>query len=505
MATLQDYRNERLRKLEELQKLGIDPYPARSERTHTCNQIVNDFENLEGKEVSVVGRVMNLRKFGKLAFIVLRDSSGQVQLFLHGPDVTELDAKRGTLGMKQLSLLDSGDYLQATGIVIKTKTGEISVGVRELRLLTKSLRPIPEKLENKEERFRRRYLDMNVNQEVRQRFIRRSKFWQATRDFLNNNGFIEINTPVLEYTTGGADANPFVTYMDALDKQQFYLRISQELPLKRLIGAGFEKVYDLGPRFRNESYSDEHLPEHIAMEWYAAYWDWQKGRSFMEDMYKYVLKETFGTLKFNIKGFDIDMGREWEVWDYAEVIAKHYDIDVYNTTIEEVTKKLKENNLEVKKTDSIPRGIDKLWKNIRKDVAGPVWLVNTPKFISPLAKSNVDNPLAVERFQPVIAGTELGNGYSELNDPIDQLNRFTEQQAMRDAGDDEAMMLDIDFVEMLEYGMPPTCGWGYSERVFWTFEGVTAREGVPFPHLKHEIDESTKAIYSNLNLNYMLK
>ena len=501
MATLQDYRNERLRKLEELQKLGIDPYPARSERTHTCNQIVNDFEDLEGKEVSVVGRVMNLRKFGKLAFIVLRDSSGQVQLFLHGPDVTELDAKRGTLGMKQLSLLDSGDYLQATGIVIKTKTGEISVGVRELRLLTKSLRPIPEKLENKEERFRRRYLDMNVNQEVRQRFIRRSKFWQATRNFLNNNGFIEINTPVLEYTTGGADANPFVTYMDALDKQQFYLRISQELPLKRLIGAGFEKVYDLGPRFRNESYSDEHLPEHIAMEWYAAYWDWQKGRSFMEDMYKYVLKETFGTLKFNIKGFDIDMGREWEVWDYAEVIAKHYDIDVYNTTIEEVAKKLKENNLEVKKTDSIPRGIDKLWKNIRKDVAGPVWLVNTPKFISPLAKSNVDNPLAVERFQPVIAGTELGNGYSELNDPIDQLNRFTEQQAMRDAGDDEAMMLDIDFVEMLEYGMPPTCGWGYSERVFWTFEGVTAREGVPFPHLKHEIDESTKAIYSNLNLN----
>lgn len=501
MATLQDYRNERLRKLEELQKLGIDPYPARSERTHTCNQIVNDFENLEGKEVSVVGRVMNLRKFGKLAFIVLRDSSGQVQLFLHGPDVTELDAKRGILGMKQLSLLDSGDYLQATGIVIKTKTGEISVGVRELRLLTKSLRPIPEKLENKEERFRRRYLDMNVNQEVSQRFIRRSKFWQATRDFLNNNGFIEINTPVLEYTTGGADANPFVTYMDALDKQQFYLRISQELPLKRLIGAGFEKVYDLGPRFRNESYSDEHLPEHIAMEWYAAYWDWQKGRSFMEDMYKYVLKETFGTLKFNIKGFDIDMGRAWEVWDYAEVIAKYYDIDVYNTTIEEVTKKLKENNLEVKKTDSIPRGIDKLWKNIRKDVAGPVWLVNTPKFISPLAKSNVDNPLAVERFQPVIAGTELGNGYSELNDPIDQLNRFTEQQAMRDAGDDEAMMLDIDFVEMLEYGMPPTCGWGYSERVFWTFEGVTAREGVPFPHLKHEIDESTKAIYSNLNLN----
>ena len=501
MATLQDYRNERLRKLETLRELGVDPYPARSERTHGCGEVLAHYDELAGQEVVVVGRITSIRSFGKLAFIKLRDQSGEVQLYLQRDDVAELDVGRGVLGMKQLKLLDTGDFVEARGVMTTTQTGERSVGVHELRLLTKSLRPMPEKLENKEERFRRRYVDMNVNPEVRQRFIRRSKFWQATRDYLNQHGFTEVNVPVLEHTTGGADANPFVTYMDALDKQQFYLRISQELPLKRLIGAGFEKVYDLGPRFRNESYSDEHLPEHIAMEWYAAYWDWQKGRSFMEDMYKYVLEETFGTLKFNIKGFDIDMGRAWEVWDYAEVIAKHYDIDVYNTTIEEVTKKLKENNLEVKKTDSIPRGIDKLWKNIRKDVAGPVWLVNTPKFISPLAKSNVYNPLAVERFQPVIAGTELGNGYSELNDPIDQLNRFTEQQAMRDAGDDEAMMLDIDFVEMLEYGMAPTCGWGYSERVFWTFEGVTAREGVPFPHLKHEIDESTKAIYSNLNLN----
>ena len=198
--------------------------------------------------------------------------------------------------------------------------------------------------------------------------------------------------------------------------------------------------------------------------------------------------------------FNVDMSGEWEVWDYAEVIRKHYGIDVYNTTIEEVAAKLKEYNLEVEKTDSIPRSIDKLWKNIRKDVAGPVWLVNTPKFISPLSKTNPDNPETVERFQPVIAGSELGNGFSELNDPIDQLNRFLEQQQMRDAGDEEAMMLDIDYVEMLEYGMPPACGWGYSERVFWIFEGVTAREGVPFPQLKSEIDETTRAIYPQVNL-----
>lgn len=500
---MKELRDERLRKLEEIKNLGLDPYPAKTERTVMAAEIINHFDEMEGKTVSIAGRIAGIRKFGKLAFIVLRDFSGKIQLFITAKDLAETSAKDNFIGIKDLNLLDAGDFIQANGEVIKSKTGEISVATRELRLLTKSLRPMPSQQDgftNKEERFRRRYVDMNVNLEVRDRFVRRSKFWQATRDFLNSHGFFEINIPVLEHTTGGADANPFVTHMDALDDAQFYLRISHELPLKRLLGAGFEKVYDLGPRFRNENYSDEHLPEHIAMEWYAAYWDWRKGMAFMEEMYKYVLQETFGTLKFKLDRFDVDMSGKWEVWDYAEVIKKHYDIDVFDTTIEEVSAKLKENNLEVEKTDSIPRGIDKLWKNIRKDVAGPVWLVNTPKFISPLSKSDQNNPQVVERFQPVIAGSELGNGFSELNDPIDQLNRFVEQQQMRDDGDNEAMMLDIDYVEMLEYGMPPACGWGYSERVFWIFEGVTAREGVPFPQLKHEISEITKEIYPELNL-----
>ena len=501
MATLQDYRNERLRKLAALRELGLDPYPAHTERTHDCATVVAQYDELAGQEISVAGRVLSIRSFGKLAFIKLQDASGEVQLYLQRDTMAELDAPRGILGMKQLKLLDTGDFVEATGTVLKTKTGEISVGVRELRLLAKALRPMPEKLENKEERFRRRYVDMNVNPAVRQRFYRRSTFWQATRDYLNQHGFTEVNVPVLEHTTGGADANPFVTHMDALDNQQFYLRISHELPLKRLLGAGFEKVYDIGPRFRNENYSDEHLPEHIAMEWYAAYWDWQRGMRFMEDMYKYVLERTFGTLQFRLGEFEVDMSGQWQVWDYAEVIHEHYGIDVYNTTIDEVAAKLKEYGLEVEKTDSIPRGIDKLWKNVRKTVAGPVWLVNTPKFISPLSKTNPDNPQTVERFQPVIAGSELGNGFSELNDPIDQLNRFVEQQQMRDAGDEEAMMLDIDFVEMLEYGMPPACGWGFSERVFWIFEGVTAREGVPFPQLKSDIDETTRAVYSGVKLD----
>jgi lysyl-tRNA synthetase class 2 len=353
---------------------------------------------------------------------------------------------------------------------------------------------------NKEERLRRRYIDTNVNQDVYNRFIRRSKFWQATRDFLNKNDFIEINVPVLEHTTGGADANPFVTHMDAID-QDFYLRISHELPLKRLVGGGYNKVYDVGPRFRNENYTDEHLPEHIAMEWYWAYADWKDGIAFMTDMYRHVIEKTFGTLKFKIGEFDIDLSKDWEQWDYAEVIKNKYDIDVFNCTLDEVKRALKDHKLEVAQTENKARGIDKLWKNIRKDVAGPVWLINTPLFISPLAKINPENPNTVQRFQPIIAGSELGNGFTELNDPIDQLNRFTEQQNMRDAGDDEAMMLDIDYVEMLEYGMPPACGWGFSERVFWIFENVSAREGVPFPQLRSEVDEVTKTIYPDIKLS----
>ena len=502
MATLKELRDERLRKLEELKRLGINPYPAKAERTHTTKQVVDEFAELENKDVTIVGRVAGIRKFGQLAFIVLRDQSGQVQLFLKGDTVEPLNAANSQVGMSELPLLDTGDFVQATGPVIKTKTGEISVDVRQLRLLTKSLRPMPTKQDgftNKEERMRRRYVDMNVNEEVRERFVRRSKFWQATRDFLNERGFYEVNVPVLEHTTGGADANPFVTHMDALDND-FYLRISHELPLKRLLGGGFEKVYDIGPRFRNENYSDEHLPEHVAMEWYWAYADWRDGMQFMTDMYRYVLKETFGTLQFKLGEFDVDLEKEWEEWDYAQVIQDRYGINPFDTNIDEVKKALADNKLEVEKTENLARGIDKLWKNIRKDVAGPVWLINTPLFISPLSKANPDRPETVQRFQPVIAGSELGNGFSELNDPIEQFERFVEQQDMRDAGDEEAMMLDIDFVEMLEYGMPPACGWGYSERVFWVFEGVTAREGVPFPQLRHEVDEVTKAIYPEAKL-----
>jgi len=501
MATLEDYRNERLRKLDGLTAIGIDAYPATAQRTHSLRSVTDAFDEHEGNQVTVVGRIVSLRKFGKLAFIVLRDMSGNLQLFLQTSAVADLDATLNRIGMKELNLLDSGDFIEASGTVIRTKTGEISVGVESLKFLGKSLRPMPTELTNKEERFRRRYVDMNVNIEVRNRFIRRSNFWKATREFLDTHGFYEVNTPVLEHTTGGADANPFVTKMSALDDQDSYLRISHELPLKRLIGAGFEKVYDLGPRFRNENFSDEHLPEHVAMEWYWAYADWEKGIVFQEELFKFVLEKTFGTLQFTLGGFDVDLTGDWPRWDYATVIEEKYGVNPFDCTLDAVKQALKDNNLEVEQTENKSRGIDKLWKNIRKDVAGPIWLINTPTFISPLAKVNRDRPETTQRAQVVIAGSELCNLFSELNDPIDQLNRFQEQQQLRDSGDDEAMMLDIDYVEMLEYGMPPTCGMGFSERVFWIFEGVTAREGVPFPQLKSDIDATTRAIYSNTILD----
>lgn len=503
MANLKELRDEHLRKLEELKKLGVNPYPAKSNRTHKMGEIVTNFDTLEGSVATVAGRILGIRKFGKLAFIVLKDDSGQIQLFLKDGNLEGLKADDSQLGLEQLNLLDSGDFLEASGPIIKSKTGEISIEVKTMRLLTKSLRSMPTSQEgftNKEERMRRRYVDMNVNEDVRKRFIRRSKFWQATREFLLEHDFTEINIPVLEHTTGGADANPFVTHMDALD-QDFYLRISHELPLKRLIGAGFEKVFDIGPRFRNENYSDEHLPEHVAMEWYWAYADWQDGMAFMEQMFKKVLQATFGTLKFTLNGQEVDMGKPWEQWDYATVIRDHYGIEVFDCTIEEVKAALKKHGLEVEKTENISRGIDKLWKKVRATVAGPVWLINTPTFISPLSKVDDKNPNYVQRFQAVIGGSELCNGWSELNDPIDQLNRFLEQQKMRDAGDEEAQMLDIDYVEMLEYGMPPACGLGFSERVFWIFEGVTAREGVPFPQLRTEIDEVTKSLYPQVKFD----
>ena len=503
MANLLELRNERIRKLNQLKSLGINCYPSEVKRDISIGDLINDFDNRLNQELNVAGRISAIRKFGKIAFIKITDQSGSIQLFLQEDVVSPLNKTENSIGYAELPLLDTGDFLQASGVVSLSKTGEKSIEVKKLTILDKTLRPLPSKIDgftSKEERFRRRYVDLNVNIEIRDRYIRRSMFWNSVREYLNVKGFIEINTPVLEHTTGGADAQPFITHMNALD-EDFYLRISHELPLKKLLGGGFEKVYDIGPRFRNENYSDEHLPEHVAMESYMAYQNYDEAIQFYEDFLKTVAFKTWGKLQFKVSGFEVDLDKAWPVVKYSDIMKEKFGVDVLNPDLNQLKEILLKNKIKLDGEINTLRALDNVWKLIRASSAGPFWLVGEPIMLSPLAKSDPRDDRISLRFHPVIAGSEMGNGYAELNDPIDQLDRFKAQQKLRDLGDDEAQMMDIDFVEMLEYGMPPACGWGISERFFWALEGVTAREGVPFPQLRREVDNVTKDIYPEIFKN----
>ena len=497
-SRLQEIRNERLGKLKKLRDLGLSPYPAQSKKDVGNGEVVGNFEKYENKVVTLTGRIMSKREHGKLAFADLADQTGKIQLLLRSSSVTPTNPTVGNLGFEHLGLLDVGDFAQATGIVIKSKTGAISLDVAELKLLTKSLRPLPDMqggLQDPELTFRRRYLDLTLNEGRRAMFERKAKFWSTARNYLNAQGFIEVETPVLEHVTGGADAAPFVTHHNALD-EDFYLRISTELYQKRLIGGGFEKIYTLAPNFRNEGIDDEHLQEYYQLEWYWAYADFRNNMELTRDLYREIAKAVYGKTKFTRGEHTFDLANDWVEIDYAGIIQEKLNIDIFKASDNELAQTLLKQGVKLDGGVNRARLVDNLWKIIRKKIAGPAFLINTPKFISPLAKSYADNPEKTERFQIILAGSELGNGYSELNDPLDQLDRFLEQQNARDAGDTEAQMLDIDFVEMLEYGMPPTSGFGMSERVFWFLENVTAREGTLFPQMKRHIDPLSKEIYS---------
>ncbi|MCX6799947.1 MAG: hypothetical protein NT091_02265 [Candidatus Falkowbacteria bacterium] len=311
------------------------------------------------------------------------------------------------------------------------------------------------------------------------------KFFNSKRFFRSRNSFLEVETPVLETTTGGADARPFVTHHNALD-MDVYLRISAgELWQKELMVAGFEKTFEIGRIFRNEGMSAEHLQDYTQMEFYWAYADYKKGMKLVEELYKYVAKETFGTLKFTIGEHKVDLGKKWEAYDYSATIKKFTKIDIAKADLKEIEVKLKELKIDYdQKGFNITRAIDNLWKYCRKQISGPGFLIGVPLEVSPLAKSLDDNPRITQRFQPIIAGSELGNGYSELNDPIDQENRFVEQEEMRAGGDEEAQMHAYEFVEALEHGMPPTCGFGMSERVFAFFMNKPVRECQIFPLMR---------------------
>ena len=496
-STLAEIRDVRLSKVARLREMGIDPYPAKSHKTHKNQEIVDNFADLENQEVTVTGRLMSWREHGQLIFGHLMDESGKIQLFVQADKLTETDSKNGTLGFSDLSLVDVGDFLEVTGIVTKTSRGEISVAPQTIRILTKSIRPLPEKWEGMTDQeliYRKRYLDLIMNPDRRARFIRKSRFWKANREFLNKNGFLEVEAPVLEHVTGGADAAPFQTHHNALD-EDFYLRISTELPQKRLIGGGFEKIYTLAPNFRNEGIDDEHLQEYYQVEWYWAYADYKDNMNLVRDMFRHIAHEVYGKSEF-VKGehtFNLD--HDWVEVDYRQSIKDKLGIDIETASDEEMLKVIKTHNVRLTGAINRSRLVDNCWKLVRKTISGPAFLVNEPKFMSPLAKSKVDDPALTERFHVIIAGTELGNGYSELNDPVDQYNRFLEQQKAREAGDDEAQMMDIDFVEMLEYGMPPVSGYGHSERVFWFLENITARDATFFPQMKSRIEPEVEELY----------
>jgi lysyl-tRNA synthetase class 2 len=487
MASLEELRETRLKKLKLLQENGIDPYPAQSHFDYTLAEVIEKFDEIGNKEISLVGRIVSLRAQGALIFFHLFDGTAKFQGFIKQGDI---DEKLWNLFEQAI---DIGDFVEVSGTLFVTKRGEKTLQVKNWKILSKSLQPLPEKwhgLQDVDERFRKRYLDILMNPEVRDLIVKKAKFWQSMREFLMKEGFLEVETPVIENTTGGADARPFKTHHHALDID-VYLRISVgELWQKRLMVAGFPKVFEIGRVFRNEGMSAEHAQDYTQMEFYWAYADYKKGMELVERMYKHVAQETFGTLKFTIGEFEVDLGKKWELYNYTETIKKLSDIDIANVTLKDIESKLHEFKVVYdKKGWNKARAIDTLWKHCRKQIGGPGFLVGVPKELSPLAKSDEKNKNLVQQYQPLIAGSEMGKGYSELNDPIDQAARFLEQAKLRDAGDEEAQMNDVDFVEALEHGMPPTTGFGVSERLFAFLANKSIRETQIFPLMRPRDEE----------------
>ena len=485
---------ERIKKIKDIRASGINPYPNKFERTHLTNEIIEKNSSLKAgsktqQKVKVAGRVMSIRDFGKIAFAVVQDDSAKIQINIQKDETPE---KTRTLFTK---FIDVGDFIGIEGTVIRTERGELSVLVKDLTLLTKSILPLPEKwhgLKDDEERLRKRYLDILMDKEVKSIFIRKFKFWNTMRNFLIEKGFIEVETPVLETSAGGAAATPFKTHHNALNVDVF-LRISMgELWQKRLMVAGFEKTFEIGRQFRNEGMDADHLQDYSQMEFYWAYANYENGMELVEEMYKKIAKEVYGKSKFTISEHTFDLSKSWKKIDYSETIKKEIGIDIFKASNNEMEKRIKELNGVIEPNQSKQNLIDSLWKYCRKKISGPAFLIGHPVEVSPLAKRDPKDKRKVERFQVLLGGSEVGNGYSELNDPIDQEERFIEQQKMKDAGDKEAQEHDYDFVEALKYGMPPTCGFGVSERLFAFLEGKPIRETVIFPLMKPSKSEDKK-------------
>lgn len=478
--------NERIRKLNEIREKGINPYPYSFDIKNYSEDLQDKFKTLKKGEktrnkVQIAGRLMSLRKLGKIAFGSLQDSKGRIQIILQKDETPEESSEL----IKKYS--DIGDFLGISGTLFKTERGELSVLVKKATILSKSIYPLPEKwhgLQDEESRYRKRYLDILMDPEMKSLFLRKSKFWASVRNFLLEKDFIEVETPVLENEAGGAAAEPFKTHHNAL-KTDVFLRISMgELWQKRLIVAGFEKTFEIGRQFRNEGMDADHLQDYTQMEFYWGYADYKMGMELVKEMYQRIAKEVFGTTKFNRSGHKFDLAKDWKEIDYSTEIKKQTSIDIFRASKEEIIKKLKELKEKFDPEVDKFRLVDVLWKTCRRKISGPAFLVGQPVEVTPLAKRLPEDSKKVAQFQIILAGSEVGNGYSELNDPFDQESRFEEQRKLGEAGDEEAHVHDDDFIDALKHGMPPTCGFGFSERLFSFLEGKPIRECVMFPLMR---------------------
>lgn len=482
---IDEIKKARLDKLEEIKKSDIDPYPSKSRRTHTAKQALDNFDDLSKskKEISLAGRIRTIRTHGGLTFMNLEDQGGRIQLFF----------KRDEIGQEKyetLEVFDIGDFIQTEGILFATKRGEKTLNVRGYKILTKSLLPLPEKwhgLKDEEERYRKRYLDLIMNKDVKNLFLKRTEFVNNIREYLNENNYMEVETPVLENVPGGADAEPFITHHNKLNID-LYLRISLELHLKRLVVGGFEKIYEIGKVFRNEGVSTQHLQEFTELEFYWAYADYEDLMNFVEKFYTAVIQKTLGTLEIKYKDSVLNFKTPWPKIDYREIVLKEsgVDIDKYPTK-KDMQKIVKEKGIKVDLKAGRGKLMDQLYKKlVRPKLIQPSFLVNHPLDISPLAKKQDADKTKVQRFQVLIAGAEIGNGFSELNDPIDQRERFIAQDKLRKEGDIEAQMMDEDFVKALEYGMPPAAGFGVGiDRFFMILANQESiRDTVFFPMMR---------------------
>lgn len=484
---------ERIRKLEEIRESGINPYPYQFDKTHDAKQIIEKYDSIEKEdigeeEVSVAGRIMQCRKMGKASFFHIQDETNKIQVYIRQNDV----------GEDQYALFkktDIGDIVGVKGSIFKTKTGEVSVYAKDLTLLCKSLRPLPEKfhgIQDQELKYRKRYLDLIMNPDTKEMFRKRAKVIQLVRRFLDDIDFLEVDTPVLQTLYGGTNAKPFTTHINAYN-MQMYLRVAPELYLKRLLVGGFEKVYEIARNFRNEGADQTHNPEFSMIEWYEAYVDYHVMMDRAEAMIKMIAKKVNGSNQLDVFEETIDIDYEWPRLSMTDAIKQYLDIDVNTMSLEEIQTFCDKNSITVRgieNTGSLTFAIfDKL---VCDQLIKPIWIIDYPKEVSPLSKPHRDIPGLVERYELYIGGKEICDGWSELIDPQVQRDRFEKEQASMRDGDDEAHPMDEDFIEALEFGMP-VCGgigMGIDRLVMLITNNWSIRDVLFFPTMKPITSES---------------